>query len=99
MQGLRGNMTYQEIKDYVQFEARQAEVHQAGSYESEPFAMSRGCDDEGNQVVEDETCMINAHLLGDEEHGYILVTEDDFDGATDDLGTDVYSTVEAALEA
>src|SRR5690242_20613377 len=88
-------MTYEEIRDYVRYEN---EVRQVGSYESDEFAVVTGHDEDG-EVVEDTTTMIDVHLLGDDEHGYILTTCDDADGPTDDLGTDVYPTAAAALAA
>lgn len=92
-------MTYDEIRDYVQYEARQNEVRQVGSYESEPYAAVTGHDADGNEIIGEATCTVSVHLLGDDEHGYILTTSDDADGPTDDLGRDVYPTAVAALLA
>lgn len=85
--------TYDEIKDYVQFEARQLD-REIGTYESEPFTITEqmGADYDGddacgygNRAVE-TTCTVRVYLLGDDEHGYILVTRDDADGPSDDRG-------------
>ena len=89
-------MTWEEIKDYVRYEKRQCETREVGSYESQPFPTDRPGGNGGREECED-TCIISVHLLGDDEHGYILVTEDDADGPSDDLGRDVYPSVEAAL--
>ncbi len=90
-------MTYEEIRSYVSYEAREAERRNVGSYESSPFAAWKGRDDKGEDIIEDDTCTVSVHLLGDDSSGYILTTSDHADGPADGMGQEVYSTVDDAI--
>ena len=92
--------TYNEIK-------RQFTGREIGSYESELFMVTEqmGADYDGddacgygNRAVE-TTCTVRVYLLGDQQHGYILVTRDDADGPSDDRGRTVYATAAEAVQA
>ena len=63
-------------------------------YTSEPYEIFG----EDETPVE-TTCTVDVRIIGSAEVGYTLTTRDEADGRSDDLGTDVYPTLPAAIAA
>ena len=77
--------TRQEIID----ETRGTGFTPIAHYTSEPYPTVDG----------DATTTVDVSIVGADDTGYILRTRDDADGPSDDLGTEVYPTLAAAVTA
>ena len=64
-------------------------------YTSQPYDIMEAGEDQPTET----TCTISVSIRGTDDLGYILDTRDEADGPSDDLGSDIYPTLTAALAA
>jgi hypothetical protein len=64
-------------------------------YTSQPYDIMEAGEDQPTETI----CTISVSIRGTDDLGYILHTRDEADGPSDDLGSDIYPTLAAALAA